>query len=203
MATVQSVKCFLDRHYDTAVKNRCNTCNVGTWAINRKQSSSDNKERGFFLKTFLNRFRTKDQNSAAAQLKNDEVVDALSKSTRPGCKILVVSKGNSFSGNVVNYAVEMAAKTRSSLVALNLDEQGTNFSEFQAESKDNISSFSAKANEAGLLFAHIVKKGAEDSVVAELHCKDSEFRYVMEDVATTKSTKQAIPVYAHAMLRVK
>ncbi|SDL38010.1 hypothetical protein SAMN05660337_2840 [Maridesulfovibrio ferrireducens] len=203
MATVQNVKCFLDRHYKTTVNNQCNTCSVGTWAINREQSSSDNKERRFFLKTFLNRFRTKDQNSTAAQVENDQIVNTLSESTRPGCKILVVSKGSAFSGNVVSYAVEMAAKTKSSLVALNLDEHGSNFNNFRSESEDNIASFSAKATEAGLLFAHIVKKGAEDSVVAELHCADNEFRYVMEDVVTTKSTKQAIPVYTHAMLRVK
>ncbi len=203
MATAQNVKCFLDRHYKAMVKNQCNTCNVGTWAINRNQSLCDNKERGFFLKTFLNRFRTKDQNSATAQVENDKIVSAISESTRPGCKILVVSKGSAFSGNVVSYAVEMAAKTKSSLVALNLDEKGTNFNHFRDECEGNIASFSAKASEAGLLFAHLVKTGAEDSVVAELHSNDKEFRYVMEDVATNQTKRQAIPVYTHAMLRVK
>lgn len=155
------------------------------------------------MKSLLNRFRLSSQKAPTSQKENDKLVKNLAESTCAGGKILVVSKGAAFSGNVVSYAVEMAAKTHSSLVALNLDEKGSDFNNFRSESEENIASFSAKAEEAGLLFAHIVKSGAENAVVADLHCQDSEFRYVMEDVANTKSTNKAIPVYTRAMMRVK
>ncbi|WP_027721598.1 hypothetical protein [Maridesulfovibrio zosterae] len=203
MATVQSIIRFLDRQYATKAENQCNTCNVGKWAINRDQLLTDQKERGLFLKSLLNRFRLSSQKAPTSQKENDKLVKNLSKTTRVGGKILVVSKGAAFSGNVVSYAVEMAAKTHSSLVALNLDEQGSDFNNFRSKSEENISSFSAKAEEAGLLFAHVVKSGSEDAVVAQLHCDDCAYRYVMEDVPTQKSSNKAIPVYTRAMLRVK
>ena len=99
-------------------------------------------------------------------------------------------------------AVEMAARTNSSLLALNLDERGSNFSDFCSKSEENISSFSSKAEEAGLCFAHDVKQGDEDAVVAELHVQDEELRYVMEDDARNKNAAAAIPVYTRATLRV-
>lgn len=155
------------------------------------------------MKTLLNRFRTSSGKPAVPEKENNKLVNNLSQNTCAGGKILVVSKGASFSGKVVNYAVEMAARTRSSLIALNLDEQGANFDNFCSQSEENISHFSSKAEEAGLLFAHVVKQGAEDSVVADLHNEDGELRYVMEDVVSERTTGRAIPVYTRAMLRVK
>ncbi|WP_432734877.1 hypothetical protein [Maridesulfovibrio sp. FT414] len=155
------------------------------------------------MKTLLNRFRSKSGKTEVSQDANDKLVKNLSETTRSGGKILVVSKGSAFSGNVVNYAIEMAARTRSSLVALNLDEQGADFDNFRTRSQENVSSFSSKAQEAGLLFAHVVKQGAEDSVVADLHSEDGNVRYVMEDVASHRATGRAVPVYTRAMLRVK
>ncbi|WP_320171162.1 hypothetical protein [Maridesulfovibrio sp.] len=155
------------------------------------------------MKSLLNRFRVNSGKTAVPQVENDKLVDNLSETTSVGGKILVVSKGAAFSGKVVSYAVEMAARTKSSLVALNLDEQGSDFGNFCSQSEENISDFSSKAKEAGLLFAHVVKHGKEDSVVADLHEQDGNLRFVMEDVATSKSAGRAIPVYTRAMLRVK
>ncbi len=202
MATVQYIIGFFDRHYATQAKNQCNTCNVGKWAINRDQLLTGQNERGLFLKSLLNRFRLGSQKAPISQKVNDELVKNLSETTTAGGKILVVSKGAAFSGSVVSYAIGMAAKTQSSLVALNLDEHGSDFKNFCDKSEENIADFSGQAKEAGLLFAHIVKSGKEDAVVAELHCEDCGYRYVMEDVADRK-TNTAIPVYTRAMLRVK
>lgn len=203
MATGQSFIGLLERMYASKAENQCNTCNVGAWAINRDQILTKPNDRGFFLKNLLNRFRTKSGIMEVSQEESCSLVDSLSENTCSGGKILVVSKGAAFSGNVVSYAVEMAARTRSSLVALNLDEQGANFDHFCSKSEENISHFSDKAEEAGLLFAHVVKQGAEDSVVAELHEEDGEVRYVMEDVNSHRSSGRAIPVYTRAMMRVK
>ncbi|WP_319777098.1 hypothetical protein [Maridesulfovibrio sp.] len=202
MATEQGFFGLLERYYATKAANQCNTCNVGAWAINRDQTTNDPKDREVFLKTLLNRFLNNSGKSEVSQEENNELVNNLSECTCEGGKILVVSKGAAFSGKVVNYAVEMAARTQSSLIALNLDERGSDFNNFCSQSEENISHFSAKAEEAGLLFAHVVKQGAEDSVVAELHNQDKKLRYVMEDVARNKSASAAIPVYTRATLRV-
>ncbi|WP_320173380.1 hypothetical protein [Maridesulfovibrio sp.] len=202
MATEQGFFGLLERYYAAKAANQSNTCNVGTWAINRDQASPEPKSREVFLKTLLNRFLTNSGKPEVSQEENEELVNNLSECTNEGGKILVVSKGAAFSGRVVNYAVEMAARTQSSLIALNLDERGSNFSDFCSQSEQNITHFSAKAEEAGLLFAHVVKQGAEDSVVAELHHQDEKLRYVMEDNARNKSASAAIPVYTRATLRV-
>ena len=203
MATGQSFIGLLERFYASQATNQRNTCSVGTWAINRDQILNNQNDKGGFLKNLLNRFRTNSGKTQVSEEKNTSLVNNLSESTCAGGKILVVSKGAAFSGNVVSYAIEMAARTKSSLVALNLDEQGADFDNFCSKSEQNISKFSDKAQDAGLLFAHVVKQGAEDSVVAALHEEDEQVRYVMEDVNSQKSTGRAIPVYTRAMLRVK
>jgi len=202
MATKQGFIGLLERFYATKAANQCNTCNVGAWAINRDQTLTDPKAREVFLLTLLNRLLTRSGKPEVSQEDNNTLANCLSDCTCAGGKILVVSKGAAFSGKVVKYAVEMAARTNSSLIALNLDERGSNFGDFCSSSEENITHFSAKAAEAGLCFAHVVKQGDEDSVVAELHNQDDELRYVMEDVARNKNTAATIPVYTRATLRV-
>ena len=202
MATEQGFFGLLERFYAAKAANQCNTCNVGAWAINRDQTLADPKDREVFLITFFNRLLSGNGKTEVAQEDNNELVNGLSKCTCSGGKILVVSKGAAFSGKVVSYAIEMATRTKSSLIALNLDERGYNFTDFCSQSEKNISHFSAKAEEAGLCFAHVVKQGAEDSVVADLHNQDEELRYVMEDVVRNKNAGATIPVYTRATLRV-
>ncbi|WP_421899487.1 hypothetical protein [Maridesulfovibrio sp.] len=202
MTTEQGFFSLMERFYATKAANQCNTCNVGAWAINRDQTLAEPKEREVFLITLFNRLLSGNGKTDVAQEDNNELVNDLSECTCSGGKILVVSKGAAFSGSVVNYAVEMAARTKSSLIALNLDELGSNFTDFCSQSQENISHFSTKAEEAGLCFAHLVKQGAEDSVVAELHNQDEELRYVMEDVVRNPNAGPTIPVYTRATLRV-
>ena len=122
---------------------------------------------------------------------------------RSQCKILVVCKGQSFSQDVADYAINMAQKTRSSLVALSLDESGHRFDEFQAKAKDNIGYFSAKAADAGLSFCHEIRQGQEETVVSQLYSQDPQFRYVMDDTAGCSRNRSAIPVYPRPTLRAK
>ncbi len=122
---------------------------------------------------------------------------------RRECRILIVCKGKAFSRVTADYAVTMAQKTRSSLVALNLDESGRDFEGFCNEAKRNIEYFSCRAKDAGLGFSHEVRKGAEDAVVAQLHENDPSFRYVMDDSAGLCRNRSVIPVYTRATLRAK
>ncbi len=118
------------------------------------------------------------------------------------CKILVVCKGYAFSDGVMDYAVDMAAKTRSDLVALNLDTTGRDFPVFRAKAEENIDRFSDKAADAGLLFSHEVRHGEEDSVIDKMY-QENSFRYVMDDSAVACKNRRVIPVYTRATLHAK
>ncbi|MGE4292305.1 MAG: hypothetical protein AB7E32_08850 [Desulfovibrio sp.] len=200
----KSARRMFNGHYENMATDHCNTCHVGTWFINRQQHLAE-EAGGFKLKTLFDRFRNKARTNATKK----NVAAPVARSTaqpavaRPACKILVVCKGTSFSNEVMEYAIDMAAKTRSSLVALNLDENGQNFTQFQSTCASNINGFSCRAAEAGLRFNHLVRTGVEDHVVADLHQEDAEFRYVMNDVAGESSRSRSIPVYTRATLRVR
>ncbi len=203
MTSSQAVRNFFGKRYEAKAKIQCNTCNVGTWVINREQHLYETRnEREFFLVSFIKSMWAKNAKTATPQ--NVTKTDAISSpATCKECKILILCKGRTFSKDVMDYAIDMASRTRSSLVALNLDEVGANFSKFRTEAKNNVTAFSCKATEAGLNFAHVVEQGTEDLVVERLHSQDETFRYVMNDVVSTTTPKQPIPVYSRAMLRVK
>lgn len=103
----------------------------------------------------------------------------------------------------MDYAIDMAAKTRSVLVALNLYEKSGDFTNFRVDSEKNVSIFSCKATEAKVQFSHIVRQGAEDAVVSLLYTLDPAFRYVIDDVVCEGPRKKEIPVYTRATLRAK
>ncbi|MDD3312305.1 universal stress protein [Pseudodesulfovibrio sp.] len=119
------------------------------------------------------------------------------------CKILIVCKGVNFSRGMADYAVNIGKKTRSSLVALNVDESGKDFAGFTTEAKRNIEYFSRKAAEAGLSFSHEIQQGDEETIVARMHESDSRFRYVMDDSAVVSRNRGSIPVYTRATLHAK
>ncbi len=203
MTGSRAVRNFFSNQYEAKAKIQCNTCNVGTWVINREQHLYETRTgREFFLVGFIRSMWAKNSKTATVQTTTKTAVTS-SPETCKECKILILCKGCTFSKDVIDYAIDMASRTRSSLVALNLDETGANFSKFRAESENNVASFSCKAAEAGLNFAHVVEQGAEDLVVERLHSQDESFRYVMDDVVSTTTPKQPIPVYSRAMLRAK
>ena len=107
MASKQGFFGLLERFYATKAANQCNTCNVGTWAINRDQTQTqtqtDPKAREVFLKALLNRILTNGGKPEVSQEENDTLANSLSDCTCAGSKILVVSKGAAFSGKVVSY----------------------------------------------------------------------------------------------------
>jgi hypothetical protein len=199
MTIAQSARGFIDKRYEAATKANCNTCNVGTWFICREDYLY--KKRGTIFKAFITAFRS--ANREETPIKQEQEVTKTTTCNHPGCKILVVCKGDTFSRTIVDYAVSMAAKTKSGLIALNLNEKGHDFPAFCAKAEQNISEFSCKATEAGLQFSHMVRHGAENHVVAQLHAENAGLRYVMDDIVSSTSKAQTIPVYTRATIRAR
>ena len=197
MALFSGMKEMVDRHYDALSAKNCNTCHVGAWVVGREtyrmEQSGESSMKAFFKRFAGSRKETVTETPLAT-----EAVTC----TQPECKILVVCRGQAFSRGIADYAVSMAAKTRSSLVALNLDESGRDFKAFSDEAQKNIEYFAQRAKDAGLAFAHEVRQGKEEAVVAKMHETD-QFRYVMDDSAVVCQSRSTIPVYTRATLQAK
>lgn len=200
MALLSTMKHMVDRHYRALAATNCNTCHVGAWVVWREHHQLE-QSGGFSMKALFKRLsgnRTKTVSNSTATMDT-----ACQCEQDRECKILIVCKGEAFSRGVADYAVNMAKKTRSSLVALNLDESGGDFGAFSNKAKDNIEYFSCKAADAGLGFCHEIRQGEQDDVVAQFHAKDPRFRYVMDDTAVVRNNASSIPVYTRATLRAK
>lgn len=197
MALFSGMKKAVNRHYDAVSEKNCNTCHVGAWVVGREtylmEQSGESSMKAFFKRFAGNRKETVTDTPLATE--------AVCRD-RQECKILIVCRGQAFSRGIADYAVSMAAKTRSSLVALNLDESGRDFKAFSDQARKNIEYFSCKAADAGLAFSHEVRQGDEDTVVAQMHEQD-QFRYVMDDSAIVSQNRTTIPVYTRATLRAK
>jgi hypothetical protein len=201
MALFNSVKRVVDRHYAAQAAANCNTCSVGTWVVCHENHLLE-KSGGSSMKAFFKRITGARRNTATPA----PVAAAAAKCAcgeKQQCKILIVSKGREFSRGIADYAVDMACKTRSSLVALNIDESGKDFNGFSDQARRNIEYFNAKAADAGLTFRHEIRQGDESSVVARMHEQDPSFRYVMDDSAAVCKNRSSIPVYTRATLRAK
>jgi hypothetical protein len=202
MALFNSVKKVVDKHYAAQAAANCNTCSVGTWVVCHEnhllEKSGGSSMKAFFKRITGTRRETVTPAPAAATAAAECVC-----SEKQQCKILIVCKGQQFSQGIADYAVDMACKTRSSLVALNIDESGRDFDGFRSQAERNIEYFNAKAADAGLTFRHEIQQGDENAIVARMHEKDPSFRYVMDDSAAVCKNRSSIPVYTRATLRAK
>ncbi len=202
MTLFSAVKNMVNKHYEAQAEHNCNTCHVGAWVIGREQHFTDTSG-GCTMKALFKRL-VGNRKAAVENVPNqNETIAVKENCDCTHCKILVVCKGSSFSDGVMDYAIDMAAKTRSGLVALNLDTTGRDFSVFQARSEENIDRFSDRAANAGLLFSHEVRHGDEESVIGKMYQEDAQFRYVMDDSAVVCKNRKVIPVYTRATLRAK
>lgn len=197
MALFSGMKEMVDRHYDALSAKKCNTCHIGAWVVGRETYLMEQSGESS-MKSFFKRFAGSRKETVTETVLATEAV----RCDQPECKILVICRGQSFSRGIADYAVSMAAKTRSSLVALNLDESGRDFKAFSDEANKNIEYFSRRAKDAGLAFSHEVHQGKEEAVVAKMHEKD-QFRYVMDDSAVVCQSRSTIPVYTRATLQAK
>ncbi|WP_027185493.1 hypothetical protein [Desulfovibrio inopinatus] len=100
--------------------------------------------------------------------------------------IVVVGGATSFSYELVTYAIDMASRLKSSILALNLGSQKSDA--FAAE-------FRKAAQAKDIPFSHLVCSGQRDQVVEALSRKYSNLQYVMSE---PRPTARAIPVYCPA-----
>lgn len=204
MALFSTFKRVVDRHYEAQAAANCNTCSVGTWVVCHENHLLE-KSGGSSMKAFFKRIAgsRSQKNTRRESVTPAKAAVAATCSDRQPCKILIVCKGHEFSRGIADYAVDMARKTRSSLVAVNIDESGKDFEGFSSQAKRNIEYFNAKAADAGLCFRHEIQQGDENAVVARMHESDPSFRYVMDDSAAVCKNRSSIPVYTRATLRAK
>jgi len=198
MRLFSAVKKMVDKHYAAQAAANCNTCHIGAWFVGHENHLME-KSGGLTMKSFFKRLTRKEKESVT----DTPIATVQCDCEKDQCKILIVCRGEAFSRSVADYAVSMARKTRSSLVALNVDESGRDFTGFLEESKRNIDYFSCRAAEAGLGFCHEIRQGDEESVVASMHAEDPGLRYVMDDSAVVCKNQKSIPVYTRATLRAK
>lgn len=203
MALFNTVKRVMDRHYAAQAAANCNTCSVGTWVVCHENHLLE-KSGGSSMKAFFQRITgARRQSATPAPPAPAAAAAGRDCRERQQCKILIVCKGQAFSQGIADYAVDMACKTRSSLVALNIDESGRDFAGFRSQAERNIEYFNKKAADAGLAFRHEIQQGDENAIVARMHEKDPSFRYVMDDSAAVCKNRRSIPVYTRATLRAR
>ena len=103
--------------------------------------------------------------------------------------ILVVGGKNSFSDELVNYAVEMAGRMHARILAL------TPAADADAACAEGFASACAAQDVA---FSHMAKAGDRDRIVAQLSSEHPGLKYVMTEPATPSPQYKAIPVYRPA-----
>jgi hypothetical protein len=192
---------MVDRHYKAMVMADCNTCNVGTWAIKRSaflcKSNRESRLWGVLRAMGFGGSDTPCANPVPTIAERAE-----KKTCHTGAeKMLVLSKGPTFSEAIMTDALRMAAKTGMAIVALNMYEQGNEFPEFQRQAKSSIDGFQRKARAVGLNFTHMVVKGPEVLTMTRLLASGFRFRHMMMDTTRTAAVRTTAPVYTRATLR--
>jgi len=105
-------------------------------------------------------------------------------------KLLVVGQGNSFTSDVVDYAIDMAKRLGYSIVALNAVPIGDDLpvksierkrlrDEFKQECEKAAASFKQKATEAGIEFSHVVKFLDKDDALEEIKREIPSIEFVI------------------------
>jgi len=202
MSLFSAVKQMVDKHYAAQAAANCNTCSVGTWVVCHELHLQE-ESASSPLVTFLKGLKKSRRAHETARTATTTAAAPTACGEKTQYKILVVCKDRKFSRSIADYAVDMARKTHSSLVAVNVDESGWDFEGFRSQAKRDIEYFSHKASDAGLCFRHEVRQGDESAVVAHMHEQDPGFRYVMDDSAAVCKNRSRIPVYTRAVLRTK
>jgi hypothetical protein len=132
-------------------------------------------------------------------------------------KLLVVGRESHFSGQVMDYALEMAQRLGYEILALNTaplscetfkifsSSQKHLFQEFKSLSEKNVQEFHEKAENLGIPFTHAIKFCDKDQALAEI-CKefgtvefvvsDTEEEQVVDRVQEGNRPRQEICVYS-------
>ncbi len=123
-------------------------------------------------------------------------------------QIMVVSTGEYFSGNLVNYSVAMAKRLNFQLLAVNTttapltlpsQRQEEAVAIFRENSERNVLELKEKAENNQVHFNHFIELGHQDEVVDRLYAIHPAMRYVLTEpdpeVLKKSSGKIDIPVF--------
>ncbi|MFO7840185.1 MAG: universal stress protein [Desulfosalsimonadaceae bacterium] len=106
--------------------------------------------------------------------------------------LLVIGNGDTFSKEMIDYAIEMAQRLSYNILALNLAplprETSRLFApsreklrEFEATAEQNAQEFKEKAAEKGISFSHAVKFGEQDSAIKETEKEYGGVEFVISE----------------------
>ncbi len=110
-------------------------------------------------------------------------------------QLLVVGRESDFSGEIVNYALEMAQRMSYEIVALNTAPLSCDtfkfFSssrtqicqDFQSMSEKNAARFQEQAEKQGIPFTHVIKFSETDAAVEEICKEGSGIEFVVTDAS--------------------
>jgi len=131
-------------------------------------------------------------------------------------KILLVSKENSFTPPVMEYALQLAARVRCDLIALNvytglahskgwaLPFVNLRFEEFENEALQGAEPFRQQAGQAGVTVSHVVKCGPLKKILAEVNREIKRINFVItapEIKETEIPAFTGTPIFATSFVR--
>jgi hypothetical protein len=132
-------------------------------------------------------------------------------------QLLVVGRESTFSGEVMEYALDMAKRLSYEILALNTaplscdtfrlfsSSQKKICQDFQALSEENVKPFQEEAEKLGIGFAHLVKFSEREEALEEVNREFANIEFVVSDteeerpverVEDGERARQAIYVYS-------
>ncbi|MFP3983289.1 MAG: universal stress protein [Desulfurivibrionaceae bacterium] len=115
-----------------------------------------------------------------------EILDASSRNQT----ILVLNKGTVFSEVLMKYAIEMAQRFNTGILALNMMEVPTGLTKeaseatirnFEKRVNQHIKRFAEKAKAKGIELDHIIRMGDEDQILREINNTNPGIRYCLSE----------------------
>ncbi|MDY6904739.1 MAG: hypothetical protein SWH61_08635 [Thermodesulfobacteriota bacterium] len=117
--------------------------------------------------------------------------EAVQMEEHPG-QLLVIGNGSGFSQRIIDYSLEMAQRMTYDILALNIapvPEETFAFiapsrgklKEFEDQSRENVQSFQAAAQQMGITFNHTVKFGETDAIIDELGKEYGTIEFVVSE----------------------
>lgn len=115
------------------------------------------------------------------------------QTSKQGRNLLVATHESRFSEDMINYALEMAARMKYGIIAVNaanITHDVTEFfsashdhlfNEFKTASEQNILSFKTRAKEKGLSFAHDVHFSNMDHAIAKTTREDGKIEFIISE----------------------
>ena len=140
----------------------------------------------------MNRYQEAITFAEAGQPEYAEDVTQETKAAEESRKLVVVGRESTFSRDIIDYAIDMAATMSYDIVALNTaplscetfqrsSSRNQICSDFQMISEQNVQPFREEAEKRGIRFTHVVRFSESYEVLAELRKEIGEFEFVVSE----------------------